>query len=178
MKFQKNTWNLKKILLILWKYSKKHKKYFNFCVLVKRNKINILIIWISLIQNTWIYCSTWDSIAALGLRPRCCNTVPRAAINPRILNAWNSNYKYLYSTFLKHILTLFIVIYHNIFSVHQMKTQRQLVWNIAVVVEGKSHYNLKQLWRRQNSSSWFKIWSALDGLKKMKKIATGMNFGH
>ena len=25
------------------------------------------------------------------------DTFPRAAINPRILNAWNSNYKYLYS---------------------------------------------------------------------------------
>ena len=69
------------------KYSKKHKKYFNFCILVKRNEIDILIILISLDQNTWIYCSTWDSIAALGLRPRCCNTAPRAAINPRILNA-------------------------------------------------------------------------------------------
>ena len=50
------------------------------------------------VQNTWIYCSTWDSIAALGLRPRCCNTAPRAAINQHILNAWDSNYKYIYST--------------------------------------------------------------------------------
>ena len=110
MKFQKNTWNLKKILkilkkilLILWKYSKKHKKYYNFCVLEKSNKIDILIliIWISFIQNTWIYWITWDSIAALGLRPRCCNTVPRDAINPCILNAWNSNYKYLYNVYIK-----------------------------------------------------------------------------
>ena len=78
---------------------------------VKRNEIDILIIWISLIQNTWIYCSTWDSIAALGLRPRCCNTVPRAAINPRILNAWNSNYKYLYITY---FFSLYIILYSQL----------------------------------------------------------------
>ena len=62
----------------------------------QRNSIiEILIIWISRIQNTWIYCSTWDSIAASRAKPECCNTVPSAAINPSILNAWNSNYKYL-----------------------------------------------------------------------------------
>ena len=58
--------------------------------------IEILIIWISCIQNTWIYCSTRDSIAASRAKPECCNTVPSAAINPSILNKWNSNYKYIY----------------------------------------------------------------------------------
>ena len=58
--------------------------------------IEILIIWISCIQNTWIYCSTRGSIAASRAKPECCNTVPSAAINPSILNKWNSNYKYLY----------------------------------------------------------------------------------
>ena len=50
--------------------------------------IEILIIWISRIQNTWIYCSTSRA------KPECCNNVPSAAIN--ILNKWNSNYKYIY----------------------------------------------------------------------------------
>ena len=61
-----------------------------------KNTIEILIIWISRIQNTWIYCSTRGSIAASRAKPECCNTVPSAAINPSILNKWNSNYKYIY----------------------------------------------------------------------------------
>ena len=28
--------------------------------------------------------------------PECCSTVPNSAINPCILNEWNSNYEYLY----------------------------------------------------------------------------------
>ena len=62
--------------------------------------IGILIIWISRIQNTRMYCSTRGSIAASRAKPEGCNTAPSAAIHPSILNTWNSNYKYSYFIFL------------------------------------------------------------------------------
>ena len=62
--------------------------------------IRILIIWISRIKNTWMYCSTRGSIVASRAKPEGCNTAPSAAIHPSIFNTWNSNYKYLYFIFL------------------------------------------------------------------------------
>ena len=50
--------------------------------------------YLHVLQHLGQYCST------RGFAPRCCNTTPRAAIHARILNTWNSNYKYPYITFI------------------------------------------------------------------------------
>ena len=87
--FWKNTFNFWKIL------EKKIKKYVHFSVLVEiwnKDTFNLNFTYskyLDLLQNLEQYCSPRAS-------PSGCNTAPRSAINPRILNAWNSNYKYLY----------------------------------------------------------------------------------